>query len=206
MTLTALVMVASLGLNVGILAFSTVAAKAGLVFDAVTGVTSTFTDLQKKAAVKDARIVSLTDEVASLKKGPSVTYRGEKRLVKEAVGDTAERVSKRTAIAATRNAGSIVAEAIPYLGIAAIIGVTAWDLKDSCDTMIDLHELDLTFNPDKALDPEATEVCGMKLPSSEEVWADVKTNAADYWRRASDYLPDLPDFEWPSLSDLVFWD
>ena len=181
------------------------ASKASVVFEALTGVTSTVSDLKAKLVVKDTQIVALTDELIEIKKPPKVTYRGGKTLIKDAVSDTAERITKRTAIAASRNVTSVVAEAIPYLGIAAILGVTAWDLKDSCETMKDFHELDLVFNPDKAFPAEATEVCGLKVPTKEEVWKDVKTKAVEYWELAGTYVPDLPSFEWPSWSDFVFW-
>ena len=204
MTLMALVTVASLTLNVGILAVGSIATKASVVFEAVTGTSSTVSELHSQIKSKDARIASLSNEVAALKQ-PKVTYRGKPHLIKDAVADTAERVSKRSAIAASRNATSIVAESIPYLGIAAILGVTAWDINDSCETMKDLHELDLAFNPDKQLDPEATEVCGIELPKKDDIWAAVKSNATDAWNEASTYVPDLPRFQWPSLQKVMFW-
>ena len=203
-TLVALLTVASLSLNVGILAFGTIATKESVAFEVLTGTTSTVTDLRNQLKAKEMRISSLSDEVASLKL-PKVTYRGKPYLIKDAVSDTADRVSTRTAIAASRSASSVVAESIPYLGIAAILGVAAWDIKDSCQTMKDLHELDLAFNPDKEIDAEAAEICGLKLPKREDIWASVKLNAAESWRQAGDYVSDLPEFEWPSLSTLAFW-
>lgn len=203
-TLMAFLAVASLSLNIGILAFGTVATKAGVAFEVLTGTTSTVTDLRNQLKAKDIQISSLSNEVSSLRQ-PKVTYRGKPHLIKDAVSDTADRVSTRTAIAASRSASSVVAESIPYLGIAAIIGVAAWDIKDGCQTMKDLHELDLAFNPDKEIDAEAVEVCGLKLPKHEDIWASVTSNAAESWRQAGAYVPDLPDFEWPSLSALAFW-
>ncbi|CUH61550.1 hypothetical protein [Thalassobacter stenotrophicus] len=203
-TLMALLTVASLSLNIGILAVSTIATKASMVFEALTGTTSMVTDLRNQLKAKEMRISSLSDEVASLRQ-PKVTYRGKPHLIKDAVSDTADRVSKRTAIAASRSASSVVAESIPYLGIAAIIGVAAWDIKDSCQTLKDLSELDLAFNPDKEVNAQAAEVCGMELPKREDIWASVKANASESWHQAGTYVPDLPDFEWPSLSTLAFW-
>jgi hypothetical protein len=156
-------------------------------------------------SLRDGQIASLSDEVADLRRTRSVIYRGERRLLREAVTDTNGRIARRTAVAASRNASSVVAEAIPYLGIAAMLGVTAYDLKDSCDTIKDLHALDVAIDPSKELGAEETEVCGLRVPSKEEVWQSVKENSSEAWDAASIYLPDLPEFELPSWRDLAFW-
>ena len=134
----------------------------------------------------------------------TVTYRGQKRRLAEAVGDTSKRIAKRTAAAATRNAGSVVAEAIPVAGVAVVLGVTAWDLKDACETMTDLHELELASDPTATLDEEALHVCGLETPSKDEVWAAVKASPGVAWSNATSYIPDLPELSMPKI-DWTFW-
>ena len=60
-TLVALLTVASLSLNVGILAFGTIATKASVAFEVLTGTTSTVTDLRNQLKAKEMRISSLSD-------------------------------------------------------------------------------------------------------------------------------------------------
>ncbi|THD73242.1 hypothetical protein E7681_11095 [Thalassobius vesicularis] len=193
-----LLLAGSLTLNVATVAFSSVALLVSSAYEAVTGAVSVAGGLRRE-------VVSLSDEVATLKAPKSVTYRGQKRLLSEAVEDTAGRIGRRTAAGAARNAGSVVAEAIPFAGIAVVLGVTAWDLKDSCDTMKDLHELELAFVPGTEADPEATEVCGLAVPSTEEVWAAVRSSPTVAWKAAKGYLPDLPELSVPKI-DWTFWD
>jgi hypothetical protein len=207
----AVALAGSVVMNVATVAFSSVAMLVSGAYEVVTGVASVMgakdrriTNLSDDLARKEAKIISLTDEVATLRTPKSVTYRGQKRLLAEAVEDTAGRVSRRTAAGAARNAGSVVAEAIPFAGIAVVLGVTAWDLKDSCDTMKDLHELELAFNPATSPDPEASEVCGLRVPTKDEVWAAVKASPSVAWSTASSYVPDLPELSMPKI-DWTFW-
>lgn len=170
------------------------------------------TDLTDDLARQEAKLAGLQGELAELRKGKIVKYRGRERLLSEAVEDTATRVSKRTAAGAARNAGSVAAEAIPFVGVAVIVGVTAWDLKDSCDTIRDLHELELAFNPGLGADPDATEVCGMTVPTKEDIWQTVKSSPGKAWSAASAHVPDLPTIDWQSYKptwpaiDWKFWD
>lgn len=210
----ALLLVVSLSLNIATVAIGSVAMMVSGVFEAVTGAASVVGGLRRDDAQKSARIASLSreidakdlklarmsDEVATLRKPRTVSYRGQQRLLGEAVSDTSTRVSRRMATAAARNAGSVAAEAIPIAGIAVIVAVTAWDIHDSCETMKDLHALDLAFNPQADRDPEITEVCGMTVPTRDEVWAAVRSSPGAAWDMAQQYVPDLPVFEMPPVN------
>jgi len=74
--------------------------------------------------------------------------------------------------------------------------VTALELDDACDTMKDLHELELAFNPDADNDTDAVEVCGQRVPTKEEVIAELKQSPAKAWEAAKSFdLPDLPSWD-----------
>jgi hypothetical protein len=139
------------------------------------------------------------DKVTSLKAKHSYefnrllkSYEVETKKLGSAVKKTIRRISQRVAKATARSIGSIAAESIPYIGIGAIIGVTALELDDACDTMKDLHALDVAFNPEAANDADATEVCGQRVPTKEEVIAELKQSPGKAWEAATNF--DLPDF------------
>ncbi len=73
------------------------------------------------------------------------------------------------------------------------------------------HRTD-TFNPGLGADPEATEVCGMTVPTKEEIWQTVKSSPGKAWATASEHLPDLPPIDWQAYQpswpaiDWKFWD
>ena len=80
--------------------------------------------------------------------------------------------------------------------------------------MRDMHALEVAFNPDLANDPSVDEVCGLKVPTKEEVWETVKASPGKAWDAAVQALGDLPDLpavpsiDWPSMPDVDWtpWD
>ena len=129
-----------------------------------------------------------------------VAYRGSRVPIKDAVHDTAERISRRAGIAATRNVGSTFGEALPIIGVGVIVAATAWELHDSCQMMKEMRELDAAFNPDNPISED--EVCGIKPPTRDEVWQAVKSSPEKVWDSAKGLYGDLPDV---SLSRSYDW-
>lgn len=182
---------------------------AGLVVDATQTV-----DGRNKAKVKevDGKLKSKTVEADDLRKSNVrlkgeldeakwVRYRGGKRAVKEAVSDTSQRVAKRTAIATGRNIATMPGESIPVYGIAVVVAATAWEVNDACQMMRDMHELDVAFNPENAISDR--EVCGMRVPTADEIWEQIRSAPGDIWQSMKNYnfeLPDLPFDGWMTAS------
>ncbi|SHF92448.1 hypothetical protein SAMN05444339_12216 [Loktanella atrilutea] len=71
------------------------------------------------------------------------------RALREAITekgtDITRRMTQRTSRSITANFGSMAAEAVPYVGIAAIVGVTFYEVRDACLTMSDMRELSDMF-------------------------------------------------------------
>jgi hypothetical protein len=102
-------------------------------------------------------------------------------------------------------------ESIPVIGVGVVVAATAWELKDACDTMKDLHELEVALDPAKAKDASVQEVCGLRVPSKEEIWEKVKSSPGAAWQMAKDAMPELPempDFAMPTIPEIdwKFWD
>ena len=76
-------------------------------------------------------------------------------------------IARRTTLSVTRNTGAAFVEALPGIGIATIIGMTAWDIKDGCDTLTEINSLlDELGEP---TDLDQTKICGMQAPSQDEI-------------------------------------
>jgi len=156
---------------------------------------------KNQAVAADKYIASLNKKINGLE---HVNFKG--RTLGKAVQETTERISRRVATATARSVGSIAAESIPYIGIGAIVGVTALELDDACKTMKDLHALDVAFNPSAANDADATEVCGQRVPTKEEVIAELKQSPAKAWEAAKSFdLPDLPSWDESILAAKRKW-
>ena len=96
----------------------------------------------------------------------------EKKATVQAAERVTRSVAARAAGNATRNLTSVVAEALPYVGVAAMLSVTAWDLHDACQTIKEINELHVSFGVEVV---DETRVCGMTVPSAKEVKADIKS-------------------------------
>ncbi len=58
----------------------------------------------------------------------------------------ARRVVRRTQTATLRNFGGMAAESIPYVGAAAVVGLTFVEVRDACDSMRDMRTLEAMFD------------------------------------------------------------
>ncbi|MEO6298616.1 MAG: hypothetical protein ABIV25_15940 [Paracoccaceae bacterium] len=147
------------------------------------------------------KVQSLEAELAT-KAEARVVYRNEKRLLSEAVADASTRVAGRLKTMLGTDISSMAGQAIPYVGAVAIVGSVGYDAYQSCEMIKDLHELDVAFNPDDAI--ETREVCGMKVPTAAEIWEKAK-NAPDLALTA--VADAIPDFDvqagWQSFVDTV---
>ncbi len=76
-------------------------------------------------------------------------------------------ISSRVSSGATRNVASAFGESIPLYGIAINAGVTAWEIRDACETMKDMRAISDAFELDSV--QEVDQVCGLDVPTSEEI-------------------------------------
>ncbi len=137
-----------------------------------------------------------------------ITYRGKKMVRNQAVELTADSISKRAVKTSSRSVSSMAGEALPYLGTAVIVGVTALELKDLCDTIKDMTELKRSFNPELQHAEDETTVCSMKVPSKEELWETAKASPEMAWAAAKDATPTLEDiqnYEFPNINWTEAW-
>lgn len=151
-------------------------------------------ELDDRVRKETASLRKQTDEAHARRTKAEVDLDGERAKVKRAHLDlddvkakrlidakeaklVAGRVRERLAKGVARNVSSVPAESIPYLGIGVTLSMTALDLYDACQTMKEFNELLLKLGQGVESD-EA--VCGMKLPTKDEVVA----NLGASWRKS----------------------
>ena len=166
---------------------------------------------RKKTAILANNVGTMSVEIKRLRTaGPDISFRGKMRPAREVVGETIDRVQKRTAKVAASNVGSMAGEGIPFWGIAVIVGATSYEIYSSCETMKDLQELSSALSPGESDDAEVQRVCGLRIPTKEEVWVTVKSSPGKAWAAASMYISDLPrpDFSgtWTRAMFSFGWD
>lgn len=131
---------------------------------------------------------------------PNLTYRGQKRRAADAVADTSKRVASRVKRVLNADIAAMAGEAVPYVGVAVIVGATTYDLQQSCELAHDLYELDVAFNPEHAIN-DAGEICGMRVPTPAEIWRSAKMAPGAAIEAAIEVLP---EFHWQAgWDDLI---
>lgn len=83
----------------------------------------------------------------------------------------ARRVAIRTAGGATRSVSTLAGKALPYLGIASVLTLTAYEVADACQTLKDANELEIAAGAPPG--SEEGRICGLQVPSIDQVsaWA-----------------------------------
>lgn len=137
-------------------------------------------ELRAKAADSEARRVQtqvdLDRERANLRKTQLElsNAKGQRVIDASEAKKVATGVRNRLARGVARNVSAIPAESVPYLGIGVIVSMTALDLYDACETMKDVNGLLVKLG--QGVEDDA--FCGMKIPTREQVLADLNST----WR------------------------
>lgn len=146
--------------------------------------------VKRKSDVTTAtKVLSEEREALSASKKALEFKHAELTRVSAVRSATAQKISKRlvtrSLVNATRNSSSVFAESIPVFGVAIVLGVTALDLHDACETLKDMNELNATFQLDQE---EVTKVCGMKVPTKAEAISKAKSGWNATYKAAADAL------------------
>ena len=163
----------SLSLNVAILASQTVFAMASSAFTALTNMPT--------AASK------------THPKNTKVNFKGKKVTVAQAVGSTTSGVKRRVVKTAAKSVSAMAFEATPFIGAAAIVSVTAWELKDLCETAKDMDALNRALNPDETTNDGQTSVCTIVVPTSEELQEKVSKRTAEFTNKFKTFFVELKE-------------
>lgn len=209
-----LLMAGSLALSIAMTMVPAIFAAVSGAVESVTGVRSIHSRqaddvarLERRAAAEAARSRAATDKADNLARELAdsraarsrlaremaesrVTYRGARTRARDAVKDTAARVSRRTMVATSRNIASMAGEALPVIGVGVIVAATAWELSDACALMGEMRELDAAFNPEDPVTDD--QICGLKVPSRAELWAGIRSSPRAAWDGAHELYDGLP--------------
>ncbi len=225
MIVTPLLLAASLAFNLLIMAGGVAFDVASSAFEAVTGNQSVATrqanerkklktdvaDQKRVNRELKTKVASLSEDLAAQRlvakkfaEEQMIFHKGKRTTAKAAVLATTSTISKRAATTASRSAGSVVGEAIPYAGTAVIVGVTALELYDLCETIKDMNALSRAFDPSLEPDENEATVCSMKVPSGQEIWAAAKRKPSEAMSAARAVMPsieelnaiEMPQIDW----------
>ena len=96
------------------------------------------------------------------------------------------------------------AEALPWVGIGAVIGVTTLDVADLCETIKDMQALEVAFGTRTPNQGDRAYVCGAQMPTQKELLLAVRTSPQNVWAKAKGMAPTIEDIqgiEWSGYTD-----
>lgn len=126
-----------------------------------------------------------------------------RRRLQRSVVDVSDRVENRMARAATRETAVMAGESVPFWGAAVIVSATTLELFDLCQTAVDMNEIRALFDPNLAVPEDQLTICGLEVPSRQELTDAAVAAPGKAWNSARDALPTLEDvktFEWPDFN------
>ena len=150
----------------------------------------------------------------------------------KAIQKISSRVSKRTARGALRNVATMPAEVLPFIGLGVVVGITALEIKEACETMKDIDELNqligvadidgeemrwdniswdnfswANISEDNATTDNRTahKVCGIQMPSFAQVAKRAAKAPKKSLEKAKEWGIDEPNLDqlWTDQSDEI---
>lgn len=154
--------------------------------------------LSNSAVMRRKSDVALaTKKIADEKLALTLKHAAIEKQRSEVVKRFSTRLAQRTVVNVTRNVSSIPGEAIPIIGTTLVVGVTAWDVYDACETMKDIKQLQSGFEQ-SVVDEKS--VCGLHVPTKDEALAKVRSGWKSAYKQSSDLLGNVVSPTLPSIT------
>ncbi len=138
---------------------------------------------QRKRAELEREIGKLEDRFLQLEKSnqelkaSNEQLRQKLRVAAVAGKGFSRSLARRTSSRVSRHIAAAGGVAVPYVGAGVLSGMIRLDVRDGCETLEELNDLNRALDLDSV---ETSRVCVMQVPSGEQILAQVLAN----WRTA----------------------
>ena len=79
------------------------------------------------------------------------------------------------------------------IGTTAIVGITALELRDLCETAKDMDALNRALNPDEATDVDETSVCSIAVPTRKELQENMSKQTEEFTNKFKTFFAELKE-------------
>lgn len=129
-----------------------------------------------RGALAEAKAKQVATEASLRKLGDAhAALQGQAAKRTEAVKKFSASAFRRVARNKAVELASLPERALPYAGVVALVGVTAYEIKSDCDLLKDVNELSETHEIGAV---DTSSVCGFELPSAKVVWSNAISGAS----------------------------
>ena len=115
--------------------------------------------------------------------------------IRHTTASVAKRSRKRLVKSVARSVVTAPAKALPYAGVAIVVGLTAWEIKDLCSTIRDMDEFQRAVGESKAETESEPIDCSRPDLAAKRAVAKMTSYSREAWEENRKYVPDLPDWE-----------
>lgn len=151
-------------------------------------------DAELKTRKTEQALLGKSADLEKLQAEQIVTFKGEKRALKEVVSETSAKVSKIAEKTAIRNVAVMPAEGFPIIGLTAIVAATTLEVASLCEISKEMYELEVAMNPGSKIS-DHPEACGVAVPTKADLIAMVQNSPSAAWDTAAAVIADLPTLE-----------
>lgn len=166
-------------------------------------------DLDRRHKKLDVDHKDLTQRHVTLEKNHLALSKQHQDLVKvksdnelrtrQATQKLSTNVAKRSRNIAFRNVAGAAGEAVPFVGIPIVAGLLALEMRDLCLNLEDLNEMNIALGNAQV---DNRSVCGVHVPTSDELQAKVLTNWKQGYKEAMEVLGRpivIPTISWDQV-------
>lgn len=127
----------------------------------------------------------------------------QENRTKIAAKTLSDKVATRAGKSVARHVTGAAGESIPVLGTALIAGMLALDVKDACDLVKEVNEMNQAIG---VLTEDEHKICGVEVPTHQQLAASVATNWKKAYQVAAEAIgmrPTLPNVSWSEVKTPV---
>ena len=150
----------------------------------------------------------LTNSPTEKNKRATSELKKKNTAIKQKVKVTTSSIKKRTAKTVAVNVGSMFTEALPYIGIATIIGATTYEVSAACMNMKEIDDLLKSIEIEEN-SSETHNICGQDIPGEETIRNSIlasKDKYSDFQNNLGGLLNEYKDKStqaWDSFSNAL---
>lgn len=180
---------------------------------AVAGTDSATASLEEKYAALETVNVQLEGRILDLEKAnrdleTKIVQLKQTTLIANTAGRRlSSNLARRISGSVSRHVSVMAGTSIPYIGVGVLVAMTALDVKDGCESLRDLNEMNRAMSLERE---DESHVCAMQVPAKEQVIAQVINNWRTAYGNAAAWAnqhearlpPDPPDVSYSHAGEL----
>ena len=200
--IVAIALVVSVGANVTLFV-------GGVLYSFVDKFVEEAFDLATAAGKQRKALAASKTQNANLK-ADNHKLRGELKNIRHSTASAAKRSRDRLAKSVGRSILTAPGKAVPYAGVAVVAGLTVWEIKDLCASIVDMNEIQKAAGVSEDEVGSGPADCSRPDLAVERAFEGIENSSRRAWDESKKYVPELPTWDeirhrWPEEELRGWW-